>query len=214
MKKMIPLSAAILGLLLICTHNASASVALGQDIWTDSGDPGTAPDPWGTDQMNFVANAGDLTATGTATGSRGVAFRGTGMDSSFLTSTAHFVYIKIDAVTLGGLDLSLAPPGGAEFDFAESSFLVGSTNPAGFSSGRIRQPGQYVFDVSSWTPASFVSDASVLFVLPGGAGQSFTVDNLEFRDDNPLAIPEASSWAMLVTGLVGLGGWVKRRSLK
>jgi hypothetical protein len=211
MNKTILLSAVFAALTMMSAGDASAAVALGQDDWPDSADAGNSPDPWGTDQMNFVPGSGDTTAIGTATGSRGVAFRATGMDSAFITSTARFVYVKIDAVTLGGLDLSLAPPGGAEFDFAEAGFLVGATNPGGFSSGRIRQPGEYVFDVASWSPASPVSDASVLFVLPGGSGQSFTVDNLQFRDDNPLAIPEASSWLMLATGLACLAGWVKRR---
>jgi hypothetical protein len=212
MKKTILLGMALAALMLVATGKTSAAVALGQDDWVDSADPGNTPDPWGTDQMTFVPGLGDTTAIGTATGSRGVAFRATGMDSSFIASTAHFVYVKIDAVSLGGLDLSLAPPGGAEFDFAESGFLVGATNPAGFSSGRIRQAGQYVFDVSSWSPPSFVTDASVLFVLPGGAGQSFTVDNLQFRDDNPLAVPETSSLLMLASGLACLTGWIKRRS--
>ena len=218
MKRSLMIGMAVAGVLLAFMSEASAAIRWGYgDPWTDTTPADGSPDGWGTFNLSFVNVpdvGGEDLAKGTVGGANvyGLTYYGTGVATSEL-AVNKFLYLE--TFDIQG-DMKIMVSGASDADlFNLTTALVsfsGATDPRDPSGNVLFNPGQYVFDLTAWAPATAHPNIFVQMVAEGGTGSSFTVNRLFIADTNPLApVPEASSLLMLSIGLIGVAGLTRSR---
>lgn len=218
MKRSILLGAFLVLAIFAMTSPASAAVRWGfGDPWADTTPADGVPDGWGNYNLPFV-NIPDVGTEDFAKGTVGAAdvygltYYGTGVST---TELAVNKYLYLETSDIQG-DMKIAVSGGSDADFFNlTTALVsfsGTTDPRDASGNVLFNPGQYVFDLTQWSPSAVQSNIFVQLIAEGGTGSSFTVNRIFISDTNPLAaVPEVSSWLMLSMGLVGVAGLVRSK---
>lgn len=209
---------------------ASATIGWGYETWVDGVIQTPADgqvDEWGRFQLSFTPGTRPGESTGVANIDNGQGYGkiyyGTGLSSAQITSQYRYLYVEM--YDIQG-DIKVAISGDADADLlmaSQSSLLIGSAGPTGAPPGSdfIYNPGPYVFDVSSWNPASTIGNVTVQIFGegdPGVADQGFEIRRLFFTDDlgeinGVTFVPETSGLALLGTGIVGIAAFFGRRIL-
>lgn len=215
---------------LVMPFDSHATIGWGYESWVD----GTLQPPadgsvdeWGRFQLSFVPGTRPGESTGVANiddgQNYGKIYYGTGLTSAQVTGQFRYLYCEMFDVQ-GDFKMALSGPGDTDFFMAsQGANLVASSGPTGAppTGDFVFNPGAYVFDVSSWAPGTPVGNVSVQFFGEGDpnvANQGFEIRRVFFTDDLnsisgvTLLVPEPSTLAMLATGLLVVGGWVRRRT--
>ena len=102
-------------------------------------------------------------------------------------------------------------------------YVYGPTGPVGGTNTFVPGTSTYVYDtLAGWAGSSYYTDAAQILGSGGGAGDSFQAyaDNLTLNttagtttyDFQALpAVPEPSTWAMMLVGFGGVGAAMRRR---
>jgi hypothetical protein len=181
-------------------------------------------DGWQSAQISFVpdnSNAPEVMAQATilAGNTWGKAWSETGISSG----DPGFNYFFLDlAQVSGGADVKVLVSGlwGAE-EMDLTPFIVAQTNPPNGPGDPpvIFNPGKYVFDLGAWNPSAVQSNVEIKLIAEGSAGSGFTVNRVFISDDwqadtaglGLVAIPEASTFWLLASGLAVVAAWRNRR---
>lgn len=226
MRKGILFGALLAAISFAMTGTASATIAWGYETWSDTSPADGSVDEWGRFQLSFVPGTipGESTAVANIDDGQawGKSYYVTGTSTTDVVSQYRYLYIELYDVQ-GGFKLGLSGPSDADFFLASNGAnLVASAGPTGApaNSDSIFLPGQYVFDVSGWSPTP-AANTVVQLIGEGDplvANQGFEVRRVFFTDDiadtGLVAVPEVSSWLMLTVGLVGVAGLVRSKFRK